>query len=147
MIMRTIQMAVMLLVSAICLSQEIIKPQSAAIKPVNDNYYGITVKDPYRYLENLEDPEVISWMKYNAHYAKSNLHQIPGRQEMPDNFFVLDSRVSSRIQNTKLTTDGKHFYLKLRPEDENGKLFFRTGYHSEEKLLFDPDTYKNEDKA
>ena len=27
----------------------------------SDTYFGITYKDPYRWLENFKDPEVVSW--------------------------------------------------------------------------------------
>src|SRR5207245_1945644 len=38
-------------------------PPSAPVRPVTDIYYGTKVTDPYRYMENLADPEVQSWMK------------------------------------------------------------------------------------
>jgi len=47
-------------------SQEVVKPAPAPMKMQTDEYFGTTVQDPYRNLENLEDPAVISWMKDEA---------------------------------------------------------------------------------
>ena len=38
-------------------------PPVAPIKPVTDTYFGVTVVDPYRYMENMKDPEVAAWTK------------------------------------------------------------------------------------
>ena len=38
-------------------------PPAAPVRPVTHDYYGTKVMDPYRYMENLQDPEVQAWMK------------------------------------------------------------------------------------
>ena len=38
-------------------------PPPAQIKPVVDEYYGNKISDPYRYMENLKDPDVQAWIK------------------------------------------------------------------------------------
>ena len=35
--------------------------------------------DPYRYFENMKDPEVVAWMKAQADFARTTLDRIPGR--------------------------------------------------------------------
>jgi len=35
----------------------------AAVKPVTEEYFGTRVTDPYRYMENMKDPEVQKWFK------------------------------------------------------------------------------------
>lgn len=57
-------------------------PPDAPIRPVSNDYFGIKVDDPYRYMENLADPEVLSWMKAQSEYARATLAKIPGRKQL-----------------------------------------------------------------
>ena len=59
-----------------------IKPQPAPEKIVVDEYFGEKIEDPYRYLENLNDPNVVTWMKANADYARAKLNEVPERQNL-----------------------------------------------------------------
>lgn len=42
-----------------------------------DTWHNITVKDPYRWLEDLKSPEVINWFKAQANFTDSVLNKIP----------------------------------------------------------------------
>jgi prolyl oligopeptidase len=55
------------------------KPPAAPLRPVTDGYFGIEIKDPYRYLENLDDPEVKTWLKTQSDYTRAVLTNLPGR--------------------------------------------------------------------
>ena len=48
-------------------------------QPASDTYYGTTIADPYRALEDLKSPDVASWMKAQADYTRSALDRIPQR--------------------------------------------------------------------
>ncbi|MFP3244368.1 MAG: hypothetical protein RXR20_07350, partial [Paraburkholderia sp.] len=54
----------------------------APVRPVTDTYFGTPVVDNYRYMENLKDPEVQTWMKEQAAYTRKVLDGIPGRAEL-----------------------------------------------------------------
>src|ERR1700753_1276942 len=43
-------------------SRAVEKPPVAAVRPFTETFYGVTLSDPYRYMEKL-DPETIDWMK------------------------------------------------------------------------------------
>jgi hypothetical protein len=38
-------------------------PPVAAVRVVTDEYFGVKVADPYRYMEDLANPEVAAWFK------------------------------------------------------------------------------------
>lgn len=42
-----------------------------------DTWYNVTVKDPYRWLEYIKNPEVISWFKAQANFTDSVLSKLP----------------------------------------------------------------------
>jgi len=42
-----------------------------------DTWHNVTVKDPYRWLEDLKNPEVISWFKAQANFTDDVLSKLP----------------------------------------------------------------------
>lgn len=47
-----------------------------------DNYFGVTIADPYRWLENDTAPEVIQWVAKQNEVTHHYLNQIPFREEI-----------------------------------------------------------------
>ena len=42
----------------------------------SDTWYNVTVKDPYRWLENLKHPETADWFKTQANFTDSILNKL-----------------------------------------------------------------------
>ncbi len=120
------------------------KPPLVKVQPVEDVYFGHKITDPYRYLEDLNDPQVRQWMKRHAAYSRSVLNSIPGRHSLIDMMRNFDQRKSERISYLSISENNRYFYLKTTPKDETGKLYFRDGYDGDESLLFDPETLKDD---
>ena len=55
----------------------------------SDTYFGKTYKDPYRWLENLKDPQVEAWFKAQANLTDSALAKIPGRKSFVEYWTAL----------------------------------------------------------
>ncbi|MDQ2735814.1 MAG: hypothetical protein M3Y55_12710, partial [Pseudomonadota bacterium] len=113
-------------------------PPVAPVRPVTDTYFGTAVVDPYRYFENLKDPEVQSWMKSQAAYARGVLDRIPGRDALLERIHALsnvDTRRGGFVQRGQ-----RFFYQVTEPGAEQPKLFYRDGLAGEEHLLLDPAT-------
>ena len=110
------------------------------VKPVTDNYYGTKASDPYRYMENLKDPEVQSWMKAQNNYTRAVLARIPGRQELLGRIRELDQSVS-RVWADRLPSD---LYLigKRLPTEDVYKVYLRRGLDGNDNLLVDPQKIK-----
>jgi prolyl oligopeptidase len=64
------------------------------VRPVTDDYHGIKVTDPYRYMENLNNLEVQAWMKAQNDYTGAALSGIPGRRQLLVRIRELDHSVS-----------------------------------------------------
>ena len=56
-------------------------PPVAKVKNVVDEHWGVTVDDPYRYMEDMEDPYVQEWFKGQAEYFEDALEGIKKRLE------------------------------------------------------------------
>ena len=52
------------------------------VRDVTEDYFGTRVVDPYRWLENQSDAEVVAWMKAQNDYARAMLARIPGRDQL-----------------------------------------------------------------
>lgn len=54
--------------------------QYPATKTVDSSntYFGITYKDPYRWLENIKSTETENWFKQQADFSNEILSKIPG---------------------------------------------------------------------
>lgn len=75
-------LALAILISAGLAAAQDAKPAVAPVRNVVDEYYGLKVDDPYRYMEKLDDPEVAAWFKAQAAYTDATLAAIPGRKAL-----------------------------------------------------------------
>ena len=64
------------------LFEDIPEPPEAKVDVVLETIHGIEIRDPYRYMENLENSSVIEWMRAQNDYAREVLSKIPGRDEL-----------------------------------------------------------------
>lgn len=118
----------------------------APSKPIIDEYFGVKIIDEYRNLENLKDSVTLKWMKSQTDYANSILRNIRNRQFYIDKRLDLDKRKSFSTSNISITRNGIYFYLKKKPEESNYKLYTRNGFDGNEYDIFNPQTYKPENK-
>ncbi len=126
-----------------CNKKEI--PSLAAVKEVTDTYFGVEIGDPYRYMENMDDTIFLDWMKEYAEYTRGILDAIPGREALIEKMVEFDGRRSDRVYNLSISESGRYFYLKMTPEDEAGKLYYRDSYEAPESLLYDPADFAEEE--
>jgi prolyl oligopeptidase len=106
------------------------------VREVTDEYFGTKVVDPYRWLENQSDPEVVSWMKSQNDHTRAILANIPGRDKLLERIKALDNAgvVVSALQ----VWGGRYFYMKSEPGSDNRKLCVRDGVKGAERVLIDP---------
>lgn len=58
----------------------------APVKIVTDEYFGQKIDDPYRYMEDMNDPIVKTWFKGQGDYSRNVLDHISGRDELVQKF-------------------------------------------------------------
>lgn len=114
-------------------------PEPFPQRPVVDFYFGTPVVDPYRDLENLEDPAVAAWMKAQAEHTRTQLDLVPGRAALLARITELDRAVAARVVNVQRRPGGLHFYEKREAADNQFKLVVRRGTAGPERVLVDPE--------
>ncbi len=117
-------------------------PLIAPVRPVTDDYFGIKVVDPYRYMENLSDPMVQRWFKTQADYARSWLDRIPGRDALFADIKKYVDAVPASVGDVSLLPGDKYFYMKILRGQNLGKLYMRRGLRGKEVLFVDTDQFK-----
>lgn len=109
-------------------------------KEVSDTYFGTTVTDQYRWLEDVKNPEVTNWFKAQADYTNAELVKIPNQDKLIKEFQQFDAMRSISYSPTA-KAGGKYFYRKRLPNEQVSKLYYRQGENGKEILLFDPQKY------
>jgi prolyl oligopeptidase len=107
----------------------------------SDTYFGITYKDPYRWLEDLKDQAVQDWFKSQATVTDDQLTKIRARDALADEWLKLDKLQPAKYNGIAFE-NGRVFYKKTLGGENVGKLYYRDGWRGAENLLFDPSTFK-----
>src|SRR5580704_15840881 len=112
-------------------------PPVPRTRPVAVTMYGMSVTDPYRYFEDMQNPVVINFFKDQNEYTRAVLGRLgPARDQLFERIKVLDNAGASV---TGVTLDGPYyFYEKLNPGDNSPKLYVRNVDGSGERVLVDP---------
>jgi prolyl oligopeptidase len=119
-------------------------PAPLPAQNVQDVYWGKTVDDPYRFLEQVKDPAVVSWMRDQADASDAILKRLPGRQSIFNTLKEKDSVGGTVISGIQRTAGNRWFYLKRLQGQSQATLVWRDGVSGEEKLLVDPELLTKE---
>ncbi len=106
----------------------------ARVDIVKDTYFGETLSDPYRWMENDKDPEWLPFLRGQNEHARAVLDTIPGR----DRLLKRIEQLSGDAAATRLArrAGGKLFFEQRPAGAENFKLFVQE--HGLTRALIDP---------
>ncbi len=114
-------------------------PPVAPVRAASDTYFGTTVTDTYRYMEDLSSPEVRQWARAQDDAARAALDAIPGRAKLLARIRELEASDPSRTREVKLAAGGRVFYERRKADEDQQKLYVREGWTGAERLLVDPE--------
>ncbi len=102
---------------------------------VREELHGVTISDPYRWLEDQNSPETRAWIKAQNAYTKAVLGELPVRER-------LARRLEQflRVERAGMPTlrGGRYFFGRKRVGDEQAILYWRRGLRGKDGVLFDP---------
>lgn len=132
---QSASMASLALAGAHALAAGEARPPMAKRLPVRSELFGQTVDDPYRWMENMADPDLLPWMKSQDAHARQVLAGTPGHA-------ALAARVSSLSGGLTLTSQvtaaGRSLFYEQQPAGaQNFLLMVRTG-SAPARVLVDP---------
>jgi prolyl oligopeptidase len=108
----------------------------ARVDVVKDTYFGETVSDPYRWMENSKDPEWLPFLKGQNAHTRAIIDALPGRAALLKRIEQLSGEAvaTSRVQRA-----GGLIFIQQRPLGaDNFKLFVRQGLNGPDRVLVDP---------
>ena len=112
-------------------------PPRAPVHEITDTYFGQTVVDPYRWMEDAKSPETSAWMKGQADYSRAYLDRLPMRAQLLKRFEEL-SETGVRVSGIQRAASF-YFYYRQAPGENDRRLYVRDGFKGTEHLLIDPD--------
>ena len=123
-------------VAALAIAERLPYPESPA-GSVSDSYFGTIVKDPYRWLEDGNDPAVKAWALAQTSLAQKYIAGTPGFAGYRQRIATL-SRTST--QRFRLVVRGDRLiYERQTPPEQQPQLIARDGLAGAERVLFDPE--------
>ena len=138
-ITRSLGVGLCLAASATCtFAAEPVAP-IAPVRDVVQVLHGVTVHDPYRYLENVKDPEVQTWLRAQGEVTRQTLDRIDLRERLLQRIEQLSTATGDSIYNVVRMPHGRIYYLKRPKSEKQFKLMLRVGLNGAEKVLVDPE--------
>ena len=123
----------MIVVSAAATAQPAQRVATPA-RPVVDVVHGVTLTDPYRWLEDGKDAEVEKWTRAQhaatLAWLDANAPPVPGLRA------ELEQLIDRDNTRPPFFRKGREFFLRTRKGEQQAKLYTRLA--NEERLLFDP---------
>ncbi len=102
---------------------------------VQETLHGVTVPDPYRWLEDQESAETRAWINQQNDYTHKLLDGLPGRERLEKRLSELKKveRIGSPIER-----NGRLFYRKRAADQEQYVIYTRRDDAEKEEVLIDP---------
>ena len=102
---------------------------------VKDVIHGVSVADPYRWLEDVKSPEVQAWMTAQDEVTRKFLRSLSGRDAIAarlKELYYVDSISPPRRRGTR------YFYLRTHADREKAIYYWKEGADGKEQVLVDP---------
>ena len=107
-------------------------PTNAA--PVTETVQGVTLTDPYRWLEDQKSPATRAWIASQMQYTEDYLSQLKVRPEMVKRLKEL-MRVDS--YGIPVERGNKYFFKKRLADESQGSIYMREGLKGSDERLID----------
>lgn len=117
-------------------------PQAPMDETVTDQYFNLTVTDPYRPLENDTAPATLEWVKAENALTESYLSSIPYRETVKKRLTDLNNyKKTGLVSKAK---DGKYYYSENDGLKNQSVLYRSNTPYGEAEIFIDPNTLSND---
>jgi len=100
-----------------------------------DDYHGVTIADPYRWLEDPDSPESRAWIEAQNQVTFDYLNQIPGREQIQKRLTQL---WDYERYSLPFKEGDRYFYFKNDGLQNQSVLYTLTALDAEPVVLLDP---------
>jgi prolyl oligopeptidase len=117
------------------MSQLMERPPISAVEPVTEVLHGVSVTDPYRWLEDQDSARTRAWIAEQTRYARNYLDAIPGRELIRRR---IREFLAVETHDSLQKVGNRYFFRKRLPDQEQPCIYMREGAEGEDQLLIDP---------
>jgi prolyl oligopeptidase len=111
-------------------------PASRA-QTISEEIHGVTVHDPYRWLEDDKSEEVVKWQSAQTAIAREYLDSIPGRDGVRKRI----AEVFQVAVDDPPTHKGKYYFQTKRAADQDQPVLYASeGFPAEQRVLVNPNS-------
>jgi prolyl oligopeptidase len=103
-----------------------------------DDYFGTRVADPYRWMEDVDSPEIKAWVDAENTLTHGYLDQVSGRKTIRDRILHLNSFERYSLPSRRGT---RYFYTHNEGLQNQNVVFWQEGLNGEPHVLLDPNAY------
>ena len=111
------------------------RPPETRTDNVVETVHGVTIHDPYRWLEDQQSPETRKWIDAENAYTHSVLDQLPGRA-------AISKRLEELLKTDRIglpvVRNGRYFFMRRLADENQFTLCLRMGAHGADEVLIDP---------
>ncbi|WP_353073105.1 prolyl oligopeptidase family serine peptidase [Tunturiibacter gelidoferens] len=106
-----------------------------------DNYFGTTVSDPYRWMEDVDSSELKTWVDAENEVTQAYLSQVPSRETMQRRLMEL---INFERYTAPARRGTRYFYSHNSGLQNQNVIYWQEGLEGEPKVLLDPNTFSTD---
>jgi prolyl oligopeptidase len=110
-------------------------PPFSPVEPVTELFHGVSVTDPYRWLEDQDSPRTRQWIEEQTRYVRSFLDHMPGRERIRER---IQEFLAVEAYDSLQKVGNRYFFRKRLPNQEQPCIYMRDGAEGPDQLLVDP---------
>ncbi|MBL4657869.1 MAG: S9 family peptidase [Flavobacteriales bacterium] len=145
--MKSLQLSsislIALLIAAPAFAQKLTYPTAKKVDQIDD-YHGVKVADPYRWLEDDRSDETGLWVKEQNEVTQSYLEQIPFRDEIKERLTEIWNYPKT---GAPFKAGPYYFFYKNSGVQNQSVLYYQKGIDAEPEVLLDPNKLSEDGTA
>lgn len=111
------------------------KPPASPTRTASSSLHGVTVNDPYRWLEDPQDPAVQAWINAQNEHTEAVLAAMPDGKAMTER--VKQLAITSTTRSSPLLAGGTLFYMQETPPQPQPQLMAQAWPNGQARVLVD----------
>ena len=110
-------------------------PPFSPVEPVTEVLHGVSVTDPYRWLEDQDSPHTRQWIAEQRQFARACLDHLPGRDRIRQR---IREFLAVETYDSLQKAGSRYFFRKRLADQEQPCICMREEANGEDQLLVDP---------
>lgn len=117
------------------------RPPETRTNDVAETLHGVTIHDPYRWLEDQQSPETRAWINAQNAYTRSVLDPLTGREAISQR---LEQLLKTDRVGMPMVRNGRYFFLRRLADENQYTICLRSSVHGEDEVLINPNKFGGE---